>query len=127
MTRYGKGARTERELLHDLHGKGYSVMRSAGSGINTLSPDLIAVKDGRGLAFECKAWDRDSVAIENDRFDGLVEWRRNTGMETFLAWRMNGTGWFFIKLEELQSNDKTRTISKKTAMDINRRMESIIF
>jgi Holliday junction resolvase len=127
LTRYGKGARTERELLHDLHSKGYSVMRGAGSGINTLSPDLIAVKEGKGMAFECKAWERDSVAIENDRFQGLVEWKRNTGMETFVAWRMNSTGWFFIKLEEFKENDKSKTISKKTAIEINRRIESIVF
>ncbi len=126
MTRYSKGARTERELLHDLHSKGYSVMRSAGSGINTLSPDLIAVRNGKGLAFECKAWDRDSLSIENDRFAGLMEWRRNTGMDTFVAWRMNGTGWFFIKLEEMKNNEKTTTISKKVALEINRRIESIM-
>ena len=127
MTRYSKGARTERELLHSLHGKGYSVMRGAGSGVNSLSPDLIAIKDGKGFAFECKAWDRDSLSIENDRFEGLVEWQRNTGMETFIAWRMNGSGWFFIRLEEMKSNDKTRTVSKKTALSINRTAESMSF
>lgn len=126
MTRYSKGARSERELLNGLHEKGYSVMRSAGSGINTLSPDLIAVKEGRGMAFECKAWDRESLAIENDRFDGLVRWQRNTGMDTFVAWRMNSNGWFFIKLEEMKNNNKSKTISKKTAIEINRRIESIM-
>ncbi len=102
-------------------------MRGAGSGVNSLSPDLIAIKDGRGFAFECKAWDRDSLSIENDRFDGLVEWQRNTGMETFIAWRMNGSGWFFIRLEEMKSNDRTRTVSKKTALSINRTAESMSF
>ncbi|MDE1871599.1 MAG: hypothetical protein KGI06_05175 [Candidatus Micrarchaeota archaeon] len=126
MTRYSKGARSERELLNDLHSRGYSVMRSAGSGINTLSPDIIAIRDGRGIAFECKAWDRDSLSIENGRFDGLVDWRRNTKMDTFIAWRMNGTGWYFVKLEEMKGNDKTRTVSKKVVIGINRRLESII-
>ena len=102
-------------------------MRGAGSGVNSLSPDLIAIKNGKGLAFECKAWDRDSLSIENDRFGGLVEWQRNTGMETFVAWRMNGTGWFFIKLEEMKSNSKTKTISKKAALGINRTKDSVIF
>jgi len=126
MTRYNKGARTERELLHDLHGRGYSVMRGAGSGVNSLSPDLIAVKEGKGFAFECKAWDRDSLAIENDRFEGLVEWQRNTRMETYIAWRMNGTGWYFIKLDEMKSNDRSKTISKRRALEINRTKESIL-
>ena len=126
LTRYSKGARSERELLNDLHSHGYSVMRSAGSGVNSLSPDLIAVKNGKGLAFECKAWDRDSLSIEIDRFQGLAEWQSNTCMDTYIAWRMNSSGWFFIKLEEMNLNDKSRTVSKKNALSINRRIESII-
>ncbi len=126
MTRYSKGARSERELLNDLHTNGYSVIRSAGSGINTLSPDLVAVKNSKGLAFECKAWDRDSLSIENDRFEGLVQWQKNTGMETFIAWRMNSMGWYFVKLDEMKINNKTKTISKKTTVEINRRLQSIM-
>ncbi len=127
MTRYSKGARSERELLNDMHSRGYSVMRSAGSGINTLSPDIIALRNGRGIAFECKAWDRDSLSIENSRFQGLLDWQSNTGMDTFVAWRMNGSGWLFIRLEEMKRNPKTRTISKKSAIGIDRRLESILF
>ncbi|MGI0100441.1 MAG: Holliday junction resolvase Hjc [Candidatus Micrarchaeaceae archaeon] len=126
MTRYSKGARSERELLGSLHERGYSVMRSAGSGVNTLSPDLIAMKLGKGLAFECKAWDRESIAIENIRFDSLVEWQRNTGMDTYIAWRMNGEGWFFVRLEEMKVAGKSRTVSKRRAVSLNRRLESVI-
>ncbi len=126
LTRYSKGARSERELLHSLHSNGFSVMRGAGSGVNSLSPDLIAIKGGKGFAFECKAWDRESVAIENDRFQGLLDWRNNTGMETFVAWRMNGKGWFFIRLEEMKQNEKSRAISRKVAMEINRGMDYIL-
>lgn len=125
MTRYSKGARTERELLHYLYSKGYSVMRSAGSGINTLSPDIIAMKSDRRFAFECKAWDRESLSIENGRFQGLLDWQRNTGMDTYVAWRMSNMGWFFIKLDEMKSNDKTRSVSKKFALETNRRLETI--
>jgi Holliday junction resolvase len=126
LTRYSKGARGERELLNYLHDRGYSVMRGAGSGVNSLSPDIIAIKDGKGLAFECKAWDRESIAIENDRYDGLVEWRDNTGFSTFVAWRMNGAGWLFIKPDEMAKNSKSRSVTKKAAMQINRGLESIL-
>ena len=100
-------------------------MRGAGSGINTLSPDIIAVKDGIGYAFECKAWDNDSLSIEHDRFQGLLDWERNTRMNTFVAWRMNSNGWFFIKLNEMKHNEKSKTITKKTTLEINRRLEAI--
>ncbi len=126
MTRYSKGARGERELLNYLHDRGYSVMRGAGSGVNSLSPDIIAIKAGRGLAFECKAWDRDSISIENERYEGLVEWQDNTGFSTFVAWRTNGAGWLFIKPDEMSKNSKSRSVTRKNAMQINRKLDSIL-
>ena len=125
MNRYSKGARSERELLNTLYGKGYSVIRSAGSGVNSLSPDLLAIKDGKGIAFECKAWDRDSLALEKEQLEALIEWQRNTKMDTYVAWRMNIHGWFFIKPEEMRSNARTYTVTKKEAMAISRGLESI--
>jgi Holliday junction resolvase len=126
LTRYSKGARGERELLTELHDKGYSVMRSAGSGINTLSPDLIAIKGDDALAFECKAWESGSVSIENVRYDNLVEWARNTKMRTFIAWRMNSNGWLFIKPEEMKQQQKSWTVTKRNAVEINRRLEAVL-
>ena len=93
IQRYSKGARGERELLNTLYKMGYSVVRAAGSGVNSVSPDLIAVKSGKGMVFECKAWDRGSLSIDHEKFESLRLWRDNAMMETFLAWRMNGEGW----------------------------------
>src|SRR5271157_1720812 len=80
MLRYCKGARCERELLNKLYGMSYSVIRSAGSGVNSISPDIVAIKNGKGLAFECKAWERSSLSIEAEKYDALLEWERNSGM-----------------------------------------------
>ena len=57
MTGYDKGARSERELLNILYERGYSVTRSAGSGVNALSPDLVAVRRRECILIECKAWE----------------------------------------------------------------------
>jgi Holliday junction resolvase len=126
MLRYSKGARGERELLNELHSRAYSVVRSAGSGVNSISPDIIAIKHGNGLAFECKAWDRSSLSIEPDKFDVLVEWESNTGMGTFVAWRMNREGWFFIKPSEMNKCEKSYTVTKSQAVAIGRRLESLL-
>jgi Holliday junction resolvase len=126
LQRYSKGARGERELLNWLHDRGYSVIRSAGSGVNSISPDVTAIKNGKGLAFECKAWERSSLSIEPEKFESLREWERNTGMQTFIAWRMNGESWFFIKLDEMKRTEKNYTVGKKQALSINRRLESIV-
>lgn len=126
MNRYVKGARGERELMDIFHKSGYSVMRSAGSGVNSISPDIISYKAGRGLAFECKAWSKSSLSIEKEKFDVLKFWESNTSMETFIAWRMNNKGWFFIKLDEMSEGNKSYTVTMKRAMMINRRISSII-
>ena len=123
MLRYNKGARNERELLNYLHERKFSVMRSAGSGVNSLSPDIIAFKNGKGFSFECKAWNRTSVAIPIDKIEFMMEWEMNTGMDTYVAWKMNNLGWFFIKLAEMNKATSNYTITKTIALKINRRME----
>ena len=126
MLRYAKGARCERELLNTLHSMSYSVIRSAGSGVNSISPDVVAIKNGKGLAFECKAWEKSSLSIEAEKYEALREWEKNSGMQTFIAWRMSGESWFFIKLDEMKKTPKNYTVGKKLAFSINRKLESII-
>ncbi len=123
--RYVKGARSERELIDKFYRHGYSVMRSAGSGVNSLSPDVIVFKNGKGYAFECKAWGR-SLSLEVDKVEVLRKWQSDTGMATFIAWRMNGKGWFFISLTELGKAAKNYTVTTKSAFSINRRLEDIL-
>ncbi|MGC8538803.1 MAG: Holliday junction resolvase Hjc [Candidatus Micrarchaeia archaeon] len=126
MNRYTKGARGERELLNKFHELGYSVVRSAGSGVNSISPDIIAIKNGKGYSFECKAWDKGRIGIEIEKFEMLKEWERNTAMQTFIAWRMSGKGWFFMKLDELVKGDKDYSITMRRALEINRVLDSIV-
>ncbi|MDE1762050.1 MAG: hypothetical protein KGH59_03220 [Candidatus Micrarchaeota archaeon] len=125
MNRYVKGARGERELLNRFYGLGYSVIRSAGSGVNSISPDILVVKRGKGFAFECKAWDKSTISIEHEKYEALKRWEENTGMPTFMAWRMSNVGWFFIRLDEMHKNDKSWSVTKKTALSIGRVFEHI--
>jgi Holliday junction resolvase len=124
--RYSKGARGKRELLNTLYEKGFSVVRAAGSGVNSISPDVIAVKGGKGMVFECKAWDRGSLSIDHEKFESLRLWRDNAMMDTYMAWRMSGEGWYFIKLDEMKKTEKNYTVTKKIAVKIGRKLEHII-
>jgi len=126
LHRYVKGARSERELINFFYKLNYSVIRSAGSGVNSLSPDIIVIKNKKGFAFECKAWDRSSLSIDKDRYKSLMDWESNTGMNTFIAWRMNIKGWYFIKPEEMNETDKHYTITMTNALKIGRNLNSII-
>lgn len=108
--------------FHDID---YSVMRAAGSGINSLSPDIIVIKRDKKYAFECKAW-ASNLLIEPSRIESLREWQKNTEMQTFIAWRINNIGWFFIKLNEMSKKGKNYTLTKKQVFKINRKMDALI-
>lgn len=126
MHRYVKGARSERELIEMFHRMEYSVIRAAGSGINSLSPDILVFKNGKGLAFECKAWDDTSLSLPKDKLRALKLWQQNTNIPTYVAWRMNRSGWFFIKPEEFSEKDKNYTLTNRIAMQINRRFDALV-
>lgn len=125
MARYDKGARSERELLNTLSQMGFSVLRSAGSGVNALSPDLIAIRKGRAIAIECKAWNKGSISLDPMQYDKLVEWKANTEFPTFVAWRMNGEGWYFIEIEEFTRARANWNITRKKVVGINRKLEDV--
>ncbi len=121
-----KGARSERELLNIFYNMGYSVLRSAGSGVNSLGPDIIAIKDKVCIAIECKAWEKNRLSIDMDGYKKLYEWEQNTKFPTYIAWRMNGKGWFFIKLDELKQGEKDYSITRIKVLEMNRILDSIL-
>jgi Holliday junction resolvase len=121
-----KGARSERELLNRLYDSGWSVIRSAGSGVNALGPDIIAVKDRVMMAFECKAWEKNRLSIDPEAYQKLFEWQNNTKFPTYIAWRMNGKGWFFLTLDELKHGEKDHSITRIRTLEINRLYDNIL-
>jgi Holliday junction resolvase len=122
---YGKGARSERELLNIFYEKGYSVIRSAGSGVNSIAPDIVVIKNGTCISFECKAWKKSRISIDLEGYDKLSTWEKNTCFPTYVAWRMNAKGWFFIKLDELKKGERDYSITMKRAKEINRLIDKI--
>jgi len=126
MHRYRKGARNERELIHLFEKKGYSVVRSAGSGVNAVSPDILVFRRGKQYAIECKAWDNERVAIDHKKYNALLNWEDNTGITTLLAWKIPYDGWYFAYLSELEKNEKSYSITKKRMTEINRRFEELV-
>ncbi|VVC03305.1 Holliday junction resolvase Hjc [Candidatus Burarchaeum australiense] len=123
---YRKGSRYERELIDIFQQKGYSVIRSAGSGVGTPSPDILLFMRGKQYGFECKAWDKGSLGIEKSKFAELRHWSENTGMTTMIAWHLSREGWYFLHLDELGEKEKNFTVTAKRAREINRRVENLI-
>ncbi|HLD58781.1 MAG TPA: Holliday junction resolvase Hjc [archaeon] len=126
MTRYAKGANAERELVHLLFDKGFSVIRTAGSGKTSLpAPDIIAMKPSKHLAFECKAWASNNLSIPVASMEEFLSWCTRAGVEAIIAWKYPRKGWFFLKPEMLHNTGKYYAISKKDAERHNQYLEVV--
>ncbi|HLC68835.1 MAG TPA: Holliday junction resolvase Hjc [Candidatus Bilamarchaeaceae archaeon] len=126
MRSYVKGSRVERELIDFLHGKGFSVIRAAGSGVSSLSPDVLAFRHGIQYAFEVKAIEKEHLHIEKRQFLNLKKWEENTGITCLVGWRRNRKGWRFIPVSIFQETPKSFGLNWKTAETMGRQIEELI-
>jgi holliday junction resolvase Hjr len=116
MTRYNKGASAERELIKELFAAGFSVTRVAGSGVNPLPcPDVIALKDKKIFAFECKAWDGKYLSISCENMDEEQAWADNAGGQLYIAWKIPREGWLFVQKKHFHKTTKSYMLSLKVA------------
>ena len=127
MAGYAKGANAEREMARILWDYGFAMMRAAGSGKSTLpSPDMVAIKKGRIIAFECKAWKGRYLNIEHKQMDELAEWCRMAKADFFIAWKVPHKGWFLINRNDMKKTAKAYVISVETAKKKGKKIESLI-
>jgi Holliday junction resolvase len=120
MAHYNKGANAERELIHTLFDMGFAVLRVAGSGVSPLpSPDVVALKGGKIIAFECKAWKGEHLAIPVITFNDEVNWAKTAGAEFFIGWKVPHEGWLFVKAENFHNAGKNFMISLVEARKCN--------
>ncbi|MBS3163555.1 Holliday junction resolvase [Candidatus Woesearchaeota archaeon] len=85
-----------------LFGKRWHVVRSAGSGsIGLPNPDLIAGKDSRILAIECKSLSAENKYFKEQEIKELKEFSKKFGAEPWLALRFDNIGWYFIQPHKL--------------------------
>ncbi|MDD3083610.1 MAG: Holliday junction resolvase Hjc [Candidatus ainarchaeum sp.] len=124
MTRYDKGANAERELIKMLDSRGFAVLRVAGSGVNPLPcPDVVALLNGKIIAFECKARKGAYLPIQKEQMDEEVSWAKKAGAIFVVAWKIPNKGWLFISPEIFHLAGKNYMLSldnaKKHAIDLN--------
>lgn len=123
---YVKGARAERELIAFFSEHGFAVIRAAGSGVNSLSPDLLAFRAGRQYAIECKSWDSSSLSFEKEKVAGMKAWEETTGITYMVGWRVSREGWFIFPVHMLEEQGKTFTITLSKAKLIGRKPEELV-
>ncbi len=126
MYTYAKGSRAERELIAFFSEQGYSVIRAAGSGVSSLSPDLLLFKRGNQYAIEAKAHETANLGLGREQFLGLKKWEQNTGITTLVGWRRNREEWLFVPLNLFTENEKTFTLGWEKAKMMGRKKEELI-
>lgn len=120
MYHYRKGAGAERELIKMFSDRGFMVVRAAGSGVNSLSPDLLAFKTTAQYAIESKARENDRLAIKRGQFENLRKWNEITGITTLVAWRRKRERWVFVPLSVFKEAQGSYTIGWEEAKMIGR-------
>ena len=107
MSRKSKGINAERELLHKFWQTGeWIAMRSPGSGaIRYPCPDLLAGKQGRKLAIECKATKAERQYIRQEQVAELKRFSLIFGAEPCIAVRFDKEKWYFLMLEDIKETE----------------------
>ncbi len=78
------------------------------------------------MAFECKAWEKNRLSIDPEAYLKATGVGRQYEFPTYIAWRMNNKGWFFVTLDELKHGEKDHSITKIRTLEINRLYEHVI-
>ena len=122
---YRKGARAERELTEKLWACGFAVVRSAGSGNLKNVPDVIAIKNGKILAFECK-FRKNELSISKEELENLSRWAERANANLYIAWKVPRKGWFFIKPRDLKFARKHYRMRVEEAEKVGLSLEIVL-
>jgi Holliday junction resolvase len=123
MRTYRKGSRAERELIDYFSQRGFCVIRAAGSGVNSLSPDILVFRRGMQIGIEAKAWEKENLNIDRDQFMNLTTWEDVSGINCFVGWRRNRKGWAFVPLPLFRESEKSFGINWDNAQALGKKLE----
>lgn len=123
MLCYRKGSRAERELIDHFSAQGFCVIRAAGSGVNSLSPDILVFRRGMQFGIEAKAHEKASLSIDREQFLNLRRWEEISGINCYIGWRRNREPWYFVPLQLFRENEKSFSINWENASGLGRRLE----
>jgi holliday junction resolvase len=120
---YRKGSRAEHELIDYFSGRGCCVIRAAGSGVNSLSPDILVFKRGMQVGIEAKAHEKANLNIDREQFDNLKRWEDISGINCYIGWRRNREPWYFLPLALFRESEKSYGINWGNAQALGKKIE----
>jgi Holliday junction resolvase len=123
---YRKGSRAEHELIDFFSEKGFCVIRAAGSGVNSLSPDILVFRRGMQMGIEAKAHEKTNLNIDREQFDNLKRWEDISGINCFIGWRRNREPWYFLPLSIFKESAKSYGINWENAQGLGKKIEEFV-
>lgn len=122
-----KGTGAERELVHLLWAADWAASRVAGSGsIKYPVPDILASKNKRQLAIECKVTKSDSQYLTKEEVADLRTYAAITGAEPYIAVRFAREEWRFLSPDELDVTATQFVVSKKMALAHGKTLKGVL-
>jgi Holliday junction resolvase len=93
-----KGDRRERELVNELDGAGFAVMRAPASGSATERelPDVLAGDAETFYAIEAKSSAGDPIYLDGEEVEALLFFARNFGAKPRIGVRYDREDWYFF-------------------------------
>ncbi len=99
----------------------------AGSGsIKYPVPDILAAKNNRHLAVECKNTKADSQYLTKEEIADLKTFASITGAEAYVAVRFAREDWRFLKPEDLDVTPTQFVVSKKLALQHGKPLSDVL-
>jgi len=123
-----KGTRAERELLHLFWENNWAAMRAAGSGSTSRpSPDLLASKNNKTLAIECKSIKNKSHHFNKEEIEQLILFSEIFGAKPIIGMRFDKKGWFFLNAETIPTNKNGNyTVSFNLSKETGQSFEELL-
>jgi len=105
----------------------WAASRVAGSGsIGYPVPDILAAKNKRHLAIECKATKGDSQYLTKEEVADLKKFAAITGAEPYIAVRFSREEWRFLQPDHLDVTPTQFVVSRKLALEHGRKLDAVI-
>ncbi|ELY65706.1 Holliday junction resolvase Hjc [Natrinema versiforme] len=114
-----KGDRRERELVNELDGAGFAVMRAPASGSATERelPDVLAGDGEQFYAIEAKSSSGDPIYLTGEEVEALTFFARNFGAKPRIGVRFDREDWYFFHPGDLHVTDGGNyRVKKETAL-----------
>ncbi len=127
MLRKAKGLNAERSIVRHFWEAGWAAVRVAGSGATKFpNPDVIAAKQGRKLAIECKTTKDTKKYLSKQDVVQLKTFASKFGAEPWIGIKFNTLDWYFISLDDLERTKNGFVVSIKLAKDKGLLFEELI-